>query len=235
MWEKSVAAVLDIEAFSCCLRPQVRFVRGRQFIELCFDWKRNKGFPIATYRNWSHRSRIQQEEHGFSNFMDADPKKFDLPGYAILNTSKGLITVELYKDGSPEIVDKFLDLCQKGHFKGMPFHRVIKNYVIQGGDYQRVGAAEDWTSKVKPSNQLTISPKHEAFMLGTSKTKQDRKGFELFITTAPIPDLNDKIIVFGRVIKGEDVVQEIEEVDTDEHYQPKAPIGIINVALKRVI
>lgn len=44
-------------------------------------------------------------------------------------------------------------------------------------------------------------------MLGTSKTKQDRKKFELFITTAPIPDLNDKLIVFGRVIKGEDVVQ----------------------------
>lgn len=51
------------------------------------------------------------------------------------------------------------------------------------------------------------SPKHEAFMLGTSKSKQDSRGFELFITTAPIPNLNDKLIVFGRVIKGEDVVQ----------------------------
>lgn len=44
-------------------------------------------------------------------------------------------------------------------------------------------------------------------MLGTSKNKQDKKSFEIFITTAPIPDLNDKLIVFGRVIKGEDVVQ----------------------------
>lgn len=46
-------------------------------------------------------------------------------------------------------------------------------------------------------------------MLGTSKIKQDGKGFELFLTTAPIPDLNEKLIVFGRVIKGEDVVQVI--------------------------
>lgn len=51
------------------------------------------------------------------------------------------------------------------------------------------------------------SPKHEAFMLGTSKNKQGSKSFELFITTAPIPNLNEKLNVFGRVIKGEDVVQ----------------------------
>lgn len=49
--------------------------------------------------------------------------------------------------------------------------------------------------------------KHEAFMLGTSKGKRDDKGFDLFITTAPIPDLNEKLIVFGRVLKGEEVVQ----------------------------
>ncbi|KAK9287902.1 hypothetical protein L1049_016346 [Liquidambar formosana] len=190
---------------------------------------------LATYRHWSRRSG-DQGETGLSTLEDSDAfvdsKKYDLPGYAIITTSKGSITVELYKDGSPETVDKFLDLCQKGHFKGMPFHHVIKNYVIQGGHSQGHGAAEDWTSKVKPHSQ---SPKHEAFMLGTSKTKSDGKGFDLFITTAPIPDLNDKLIVFGRVIKGEDVVQEIEEVDTDEHYRPKADIGIINVTLKRRI
>ncbi|XP_059646542.1 peptidyl-prolyl cis-trans isomerase CYP21-4 [Cornus florida] len=190
---------------------------------------------VATYRHWSQRSRYQARTE-FSNFEDTDSfvdvKKYDLPGYAIFNTSKGYITVELYKDGSPEIVDKFLDLCQKGHFKGMLFHRVIKNYVIQGGDSQGLGAAEDWTSKGKHQSRLAISPKHEAFMLGTSKTKEDGKRFDLFITTAPIPDLNDKLVVFGRVIKGEDVVQEIEEVDTDEHYRPKSPVGIISVALR---
>jgi len=51
--------------------------------------------------------------------------------------------------------------------------------------------------------------KHEAFMLGTSKGKHTNKGFDLFITTAPIPDLNEKLIVFGQVVKGEDVVQVI--------------------------
>lgn len=201
---------------------------------------------VAMYRHWSQRGK-NLEDSGFTNFEDsntfdskksensnafADSKKFDLPSFAILNTSKGFITVELYKEASPEIVDSFLDLCQKGHFKGMLFHRVIKNYVIQAGDFQKSGDAEDWTLKAKPHGHFPNSLKHEAFMLGTSRTKHDSKGFELFITTAPIPDLNDKLIVFGRVIKGEDVVQEIEEVDTDEHYRPKSPIGIINVTLK---
>lgn len=114
----------------------------------------------------------------------------------------------------------------------MLFNRVIKNFVIQGGDVNRPGTTEDWTSRGKHYNQLDTrsalsqissqlylkkpcllnflclySLKHEAFMLGTSKTKHDGGGFDLFITTAPIPDLNEKINVFGRVIKGEDVVQ----------------------------
>ncbi|XP_058087229.1 peptidyl-prolyl cis-trans isomerase CYP21-4 [Magnolia sinica] len=190
---------------------------------------------VATYRYWSPRSTNLAGD-ALLKFEDievsGDIKKFDVPSYAILNTAKGMITVELNKEASPEIVDKFIDLCQKGYFKGMPFHFVIKNYVIQGGDLHGLGSAEDWILKGKPHSELAISPKHEAFMLGTSKARGDGKAFDIFITTAPIPDLNDKITVFGRVIKGEDVVQEIEEVDTDEHYRPKSPIGIISVTLK---
>lgn len=54
---------------------------------------------------------------------------------------------------------------------------------------------------------FSFSLKHDAFMLGTSNAKHDKEGFDLFITTAPIPDLNEKLNVFGRVVQGEDVVQ----------------------------
>ncbi|XP_068327551.1 peptidyl-prolyl cis-trans isomerase CYP21-4-like [Pyrus communis] len=191
---------------------------------------------IATYRYWSRRS-LDQSGSELSNQekFDGIGKKDDLPGYAILNTSKGPITLELFKDASPEVVDRFIDLCQKGRFKGMPFSHVIKHYIIKGGGSQELGAAEDWISKGKLRSQLVTSPKHEAFMLGTTKARPDNKGFELVITTAPIPDLNDKLIVFGRVIKGEEVVQEIEEVDTDEHYRPKSSVGITGVILKQEI
>ncbi|KAL3827761.1 hypothetical protein ACJIZ3_016563 [Penstemon smallii] len=193
-------------------------------------------FLFTTYRHWTRRSKFQMEDisSGEDNPF-GDSKKVDVPKYAVINTSKGSITVELFKEGSPEVVDEFIELCQKGRLKGMLFNRVIKNFVIQGGDVNRPGTTEDWTSRGKHYNQLDKSLKHEAFMLGTSKGKHDGKGFDLFITTAPIPDLNEKINVFGRVIKGEDVVQEIEEADTDEHYQPKTPIGIIEVTLRQKV
>ncbi|MBA0583253.1 hypothetical protein Goarm_010720 [Gossypium armourianum] len=117
----------------------------------------------------------------------------------------------------------------------MLFRHVIKHYVIQAGDSDKLEAAEDWTLKGKHYSQLDTSLKHEAFMLGTSKKKRDNGAFELFITTAPIPDLNEKLIVFGKVVKGEDIVQEIEEVDTDEHYRPKSSIAIRSVTLKQSV
>ncbi|TYH56893.1 hypothetical protein ES332_D08G052300v1 [Gossypium tomentosum] len=178
-------------------------------------------FLYATYRHWSQRSRTQIENRQSV--------------FKILDTAKGSITVELFKDSSPEVVDQFLDLCHRGHFNGMLFRRVIKHYVIQAGDSDKLEAAEDWTLKGKHYSQLDTSLKHEAFMLGTSKKKRDNGAFELFITTAPIQDLNEKLIVFGKVVKGEDIVQEIEEVDTDEHYRPKSSIAIRSVTLKQSV
>lgn len=192
-------------------------------------------FVFSSYRHFSRRSvdPVKQDTQIGGRKGLHDSKNSDVPRYAIFHTSKGSVAVELFKEGSPEVVDEFIELCQNGHFKGMQFNRVIKHYVIQAGDAHNIGAAEEWTSGAK--NQLDRSVKHEAFMLGTSKVKQENRGFQLFITTAPIPDLNEKVNVFGRVVKGEDVVQEIEEVDTDEHYVPKSAIGIMDVSLHHKI
>ncbi|KAF3626390.1 Peptidyl-prolyl cis-trans isomerase CYP21-3, mitochondrial [Capsicum annuum] len=117
-------------------------------------------------------------------------------------------------------------------FKGMQFTRVIKNFVIYGSKVDRPEATEGWTLRGKHSSQLDTSLKHEVFMFGTSKVKYEGGGFDLFITIGPIPDLNDKINVFGGVIKGEDIVQEIKKVDTDDHYRPKTHVQIIEVTRK---
>lgn len=189
----------------------------------------------ATYSHWHQRSTqdFEMELHEAELAVrPEDPKMISRPRYAVMNTAKGPITIEIYKDASADVVDRFINLCKSNHFKGMPFRHIIKNFVIQGGDFDFDGASQEWITKAKASGKNDLSPKHEAFMIGTAKNP-NTKGFDLFITTAPIPDLNDKLVVFGRVIKGEDIVQEIEEVDTDEHYQPKAAIGIIDIVLKQ--
>ncbi|CAN0879094.1 Peptidyl-prolyl cis-trans isomerase CYP21-4 [Linum grandiflorum] len=189
-------------------------------------------FLYSTYKHRSIRSSIQDSGSEDGRKLQ-ELVESDIPGYVIFTTSKGPLTVELLKDGSPQIIEKFINLCKQGHFKGMQFLRVINHYMIQAGNTDNLGNTEDWTVKGKDNAQLHSSVKHEALMVGTSKGKHDDKGFDLFITTAPIPDLSDKLVVFGRVVKGEDVVQEIEEVDTDEHYQPKSRIEITSVALNK--
>ncbi|RZB44606.1 Peptidyl-prolyl cis-trans isomerase CYP21-4 isoform B [Glycine soja] len=118
------------------------------------DWELQKNIVcyLIIHFLYAFRSRLQSEDHlsvseGENTFVDS--KKSELPGYAVLNTSKGSIIIELYKESAPEVVDEFIDLCQKGHFKGMLFHKVIKHYVIQAGDNQGSGATEDWNLRGK--------------------------------------------------------------------------------------
>ncbi|RAL38076.1 unnamed protein product [Cuscuta campestris] len=189
-------------------------------------------FLFATYRHWSRRSMLQRDVGEGESFFAAQ-KKSDVGKYALISTTKGLITVELFKDGSSGVVDEFVDLCSKDHFNGMQFNQVIKNFVIHGSNVEKPESTEDWTSRVKNYAHLDTSLKHEAFIFGTSKARQGGGGFDIFITTAPIPDLDEKIFVFGRVIRGEDVVQEIEEVDTDDHYRPKSAVQITGITVKQ--
>jgi len=189
---------------------------------------------VAIYRQRAKRTsnRATSGSDGDEEMENFGRSSINTPHQAILNTTKGLITLQLFGKSSARTVEKFIEWSERGYFNGLPFYRVIKHFVIQVGDPKLAGNREDWTVGGQLNVQLEFSPKHEAFMLGTSKTEDQGDGFELFITTAPIPDLNDKLNVFGRVIKGQDIVQEIEEVDTDEHFQPKSPIIINDVRLK---
>ncbi|CAA6653797.1 unnamed protein product [Spirodela intermedia] len=145
----------------------------------------------AAYKQWYRRGSRRS-------------MKFELPTYAILSTPKGSITLELYKNAEPGVVDRFLSLCQDGHFRGAHFYHVINSYVLQVGKNQNSGSAKDWILKTKSDIQL------------------GRQDFELYITVKPIPDSSDKFIVFGRVRRGEDVIQ-----------HPKLPGGISSISLKR--
>ncbi|EOA27835.1 hypothetical protein CARUB_v10023992mg [Capsella rubella] len=185
---------------------------------------------FSAYKRWTQRSEIPSH-NGRSVLEDAafpGIKNTNLPRFATLDTGKGSVTIELFKATAPNVVDQFMKLCQDGYFKGFLFSRVVKHSVIQAGDSAEFDAVKDWALERK---SLDTSLKQEEFMVGTPKVKNEQGGFEFFIVSAQITDLNEKLTVFGRVAKGQDVVQDIEEVETDEQYQPKSPIEIMSVTL----
>ncbi|CAH8330430.1 unnamed protein product [Eruca vesicaria subsp. sativa] len=181
---------------------------------------------FSAYKRWTLRSEIPTH-NGRSLLEDSPMKNTNVPFFATLDTDKGSVTIELFKDAAPNVVDEFINLSQDGYFKGFLFSRIVKHSVIQAGHSAEFDAVKDWALQ---KTNLHSSLKQEEFMVGTPKAKNEQGGFEFFIVSSQITDLNEKLTVFGRVVKGQEVVQEIQEAETDEQY-PKAPIEILSVTL----
>lgn len=140
--------------------------------------------------------------------MTIDPKKT----YKInMETSRGTIELELYPQYAPKTVNNFVFLTQQGYYDGVAFHRVIANFVIQGGDPTGTGAGgpgykfEDETA----GNPL----KHERGVLSMANAGPNTNGSQFFITHSPQPHLNGKHTVFGKVVAGIEVVDAIRQGD----------------------
>ncbi|KAH7316218.1 hypothetical protein KP509_21G083400 [Ceratopteris richardii] len=151
--------------------------------------------------------------------------------YAILNTTKGLVRVQLFKDKTPKTVENFVTHSKNGYYDGVTFHRVIKNFMIQGGDPlgDGTGGESIWGSTFE--DEFHPSLKHEPFTLSMANRGPNTNGAQFFITTVSTPHLDNKHTVFGRVVEGRDVVKEIERVETDAMDKPKIPVIIKSVSI----
>ncbi|HOF88989.1 MAG TPA: peptidylprolyl isomerase [Armatimonadota bacterium] len=133
---------------------------------------------------------------------------------ATIATEKGEIVVELYGADAPLTVANFVKLARAGFYDGVTFHRVEPNFVIQGGDPDGTGAGG-------PGYAITleIAPnlKHGLGALAMARTSNpDSAGSQFYITLAPTPFLDGQYAVFGRVVGGMHVVQEIRRGDRIE-------------------
>lgn len=143
--------------------------------------------------------------------MQIDPEKTYL---ARMETSKGTIELELYPEHAPKTVNNFAFLAKEGYYDGVIFHRVINNFVIQGGDPTGTGAGGPG---YKFEDELVGNPlKHESKVMSMANAGPNTNGSQFFITHSPQPHLDGKHTVFGKVVKGTDVVDAIQQGDRIE-------------------
>lgn len=125
---------------------------------------------------------------------------------ATLTTDKGVITIELNPTAAPLTVDSFIKLAEAGYFNGLTFHRVVPNFVIQGGDPRGDGnGGPGYTIRC----EINMLP-YETGAVGMALSGKDTGGSQFFITHSPHPHLDGGYTVFARVIAGQDVVDKIE-------------------------
>jgi len=170
------------------------------------------------------------------------------PGlYAIFHTSKGDITCILFEKESPKTIDNFAGLAngtkewtdpktgkkvKKRFYDGLIFHRVIPNFMIQGGDPEgtgRGGPGYRFEDEFHPDLQFDKPGK-----LAMANAGPNTNGSQFFITTVPTPWLNNKHTIFGQVIEGQDVADKIEGVKQDGRNKPLEDVVIQKLEIKRV-
>ena len=150
---------------------------------------------------------------------------------AIFETSKGNFTVELFEDKAPITAKNFIDLANKGFYNGQIFHRVIDNFMIQGGDPQGNGTGGPGYSI---PDEFHPSLKHSsAGLLSMANRGPNTGGSQFFITLAPTPWLDNKHAIFGTVTAGLDVVQAIGKVKTGTQDRPLENVTIKTVVIER--
>ena len=143
--------------------------------------------------------------------MQIDPsKKYK----ATIETNKGVMELELYPQHAPKTVNNFVFLAGKGFYDGLSFHRVISNFMIQGGDPTGTGGGGPGYMF---EDEVAENPlKHEKCVISMANAGPNTNGSQFFITHAPQPHLNGNHTVFGKVVVGQDVVDSIREGDKME-------------------
>ena len=130
--------------------------------------------------------------------------------YANFDTDRGPVRVELYPDKAPLTVANFVNLAKRGFYDGLNFHRVIKDFMIQGGCPQGTGTGGPG---YKFEDEANNGVRHERGVLSMANAGPNTNGSQFFITHVATPWLNGKHTVFGKVVEGMDVVDSIKQGD----------------------
>lgn len=177
-----------------------------------------------------------ENPNGMTTEKPNAPEKREITG-AVLKTSFGEIEVAFFREQAPKTVENFVKLAESGFYDGTKFHRVIKNFMIQGGDPQTRddSLAGQWGTG-GPGYQFTDEISDRKIVRGVlamANSGPNTNGSQFFIVTAgATPWLQGQHTVFGKVTRGMDVVDRISAIETGERDIPKTPAVIEGVLLK---
>lgn len=144
----------------------------------------------------------------------------------------GKLIIKLFSNIVPKTCDNFRTLCESKKYFESPFHRIIKDFMIQGGDFTNgngTGGASIYGGKFPDEN---FKLKHDRpYLLSMANSGPNTNGSQFFIITDPQPHLDGKHVVFGEIVVGHEVVDELNDVDTDEKDKPLENIKILNCGI----
>jgi len=136
---------------------------------------------------------------------------------ATITTARGDIVLDLYAGYAPTTVNNFVFLAREGFYDGVTFHRVIGDFMIQGGDPTGTGSGGPG---YRFADEFAGNPlRHEAGVISMANAGPGTNGSQFFITHSPQPHLDGRHTVFGKIVEGRDVVDAIEQGDVMERIQ----------------
>ena len=154
-------------------------------------------------------------------------------GIVVLETTQGVIEIRLMPDVAPRACENFTKLVEQGYYDGIIFHRVIKGFMIQGGDPTGTGrgGSSIWGKPFKDevSSKVTFD---SLGLVAMANAGPNTNGSQFFITTAKTPWLNMKHTIFGEVISSYDVIRKIENSPTDGSSRPVSEQKIIKAYIR---
>lgn len=152
----------------------------------------------------------------------------------VIETNLGNIEITLKNDVAPKTCENFIGLVNKHYYDGQVFHRIIKNFMIQGGDPTGTGAGGESIWGKSFADEFSPNVKFDKpGLLAMANRGPNTNGSQFFITTALTPWLNNKHTIFGEVTTGYDIVKKMESVTTGFNDKPLEPVQIKKAYVKQ--